>query len=147
MVMENPFVIDWDQEKKQLLKRDYRVVCFCVALAFIILLLAYFISSRFGDKDITIDVSFLYMVSIGTGIFAVACYINTRALGKEMQHPAMSKEYEELLDLSHKYYIAVAQCREAVVKLLERQGHITGWQVNWLIQDLKKLGIENAWRL
>jgi hypothetical protein len=84
MDMENPFVIDWDQEKKRLLKRDYRVVCFCVALALIILPLAYFISSRFEDKDIILGGSFLYMVSIGAGIFAVASYIDTRNFGKEL---------------------------------------------------------------
>jgi inorganic pyrophosphatase/exopolyphosphatase len=138
--MENPFVIDWDKEKKRLLKRDYRDVCICVAVALILLPLAYFVTSRFEDKDVVLVGSFIYMASVAAGILAVAFYIDTRNFGKELPHPATSKAYEELLDLTRKYHISGAQCREAVVELLARQGHLTGWQVNWLIQDLKEIG-------
>jgi hypothetical protein len=129
MDMENPFVIDWDKEKKRLLKRDYRVVCICVAVALVLLPLAYFISSRFEDKDIVLGGSFVYIVSIAAGILAVAFYIDTRNFGRELHHPATSKGYEELFDLSRRYPIAGSQCRAAVVDLLARQGHLTGWQV------------------
>jgi hypothetical protein len=138
--MENPSVNDWDQEKKQMLKRDYRVVCFCVAVALVLLPLAYFISYRFEDKDIVLGSSFVYIVSIAAVMFAAALYKDTRDFGRELSHPATSKGYEELLDLSRRYPIAGAQCCAAVVELLARQGLLSGWQVRWLVDALHEIG-------
>ena len=138
--MENPFVTDWDKEKKRLLRHDYRNVSICVGVALTLIPLAYFVTSICEDKEIAVYGVFIYIVSFAAGIFAVLLYISARNFAEEWHQPATSREYEELLDLSREYPFAGAQCRAAVVELLERHGHITGWQVNWLKQDLEELG-------
>jgi len=138
--MENPFSIDWEQEKERLLKRDYVTISKFLGVALLLILSAYFITSHFDDKDIVLTGVFVYMASFVAGIFALIIYKDTRDFGKEWYHPATSEGYERLLELSREYPITGAQCRAAVVDLLSRQGHITGWQVDLFTRDLKEVG-------
>jgi hypothetical protein len=138
--MENPFMIDWEEKKKRLLRQDYRLIPICIGVALALLPFGYFITTRFDDKDIVLFGVFVYVASLGAGILAFSLYKDARYFSKEWYHPASSRGYQKLLELSHEYPMTGAQCRAAVVDLLSRQGHITDWQVDWLTRNLKEFG-------
>jgi hypothetical protein len=94
--MENPLATDWEEEKKRLLKKDYRHIFTSLGVALALFPLAHFITTHFDDKDIVLYGVLVYAASLGAGILAVFLYKGARDFGKEWYHPGGIKNYWSL---------------------------------------------------
>ena len=140
--MENPFVIDWEEQKNWHLNRDWRHFAACIGAVLILLPLPSVIPAHFHHEARIIVGSLIYGVCLLAGGVALSLLLTIRSFKKEVTRQAPVKRYVKLLELCHIYPKTGEQCRAAAADLLSRQGYLTEWQVEVLIQDMKELGDE-----